>query len=1065
MYQKLFDQSRTGQIASAPVQTTGGAGAARRAKRLLLLLMLCAALPWSLNAQDLNISGTVLGANNDPVVGASVVVKGTTAGAVTGTDGSYNITAPANATLVFSFLGLTTKEEAVDGRGRIDVVLNESDQFLDEVVVVGYGVQKKRDLTGAVSSIKMNDAPVATFSTISHALAGKAAGLQVTQNSAQVGGGSTFRIRGATSPSGGAGNEPLIILDGFPVTSPSNLGSGNAYDAGGTDNVLESINPNDIESIEVLKDASATAIYGSRAGHGVIIITTKRGSKDQRLRVNYSGNVSVSTMKNGYDMLDASQYMAQLGTEIRERYLADNGLGVYANYKTPTGKTEAEFDLMNTANYAKLYDIYEKNGHKTTDYFKEVTRTGVQQSHNVSLSGGTEATQYLASINYFGQEGIVKNNAMNRLTANVNLDQQISKYVKGGLSLNLSRNQYDNSLLGNGDQEHAGIITSAIQYMPILPVYDENGEFSKTPTKGDYPNPVSLLDITDKSTKDRVLSSAYLEVKPVKELTLKTVLGMDRKYQKRKQYVPTTTVMGAAQNGIADIGQSDNMDYLLDLTATYIKEFGDHNLTALAGYSFQQFNQEGFSAGNSDFPIDGFLYNNLATGNAAKPGVSSWADKSSLSSYFARVNYSFLGRYLLTATLRADGDSDFTEDNRWGYFPSASVGWRFSDEAFMQSLAGALSNGKLRASYGQTGNSNIGNNILDAYGARGGYVFGSSSLGGVGTKKIGNRNLTWETTTEFNIGLDLGLFKNRINLSVEYYDRVISDLLATKSLPSYNELGSVSANIGKTQGQGFELTLNTVNVTNKDFVWTTDLSLSTYKDRWLERDPDWTPNVYQSETDYIRSIFVYRSDGIMQAGETAPAWQSALLPGQLKVKNLKDEEDALNKLDPNDVELLGSEDPALIFGFNNTIRWKQLDFNIYFYGELGRWRGASYYEKWTSITGNAPYYNVSTNAQNTWRSDNQGAAMPSLISNSTIPGTTDFYYKKISYLRCRNITVGYTIPVSKKVLNSIRVYADVNNPFVITNWTGVDPETDFANSNNYAYPNVTSFSLGVDINF
>jgi TonB-linked SusC/RagA family outer membrane protein len=1061
MSKKLLEQSRTGRAVSAPVQA--GGGLARRLKCLLLSLLLCATLPLSLRAQNLNISGTVRDGNSDPVAGASVVVKGTTVGATTDASGSYTISAPADATLVFSFLGLATREEAVAGRGRIDVTMSEGDKFLDEVVVVGYGVQKKRDLTGAVSSVKMDDAPVATFSTISHALAGKAAGLQVTQNSAQVGGGATFRIRGTTSVE--AGNDPLIIIDGFPVNSPSSLGTGNMYDAGSTDNVLESINPNDIASIEVLKDASATAIYGSRAGHGVIIITTKRGEKGEKLRVNYSGNVSVSTMKNGYQMLDAPQYMAQAQAELFERYLADNGLGVYASYKAPTGKTEANF--APSSNYDKLYEIYEKNGQKTADYFKEVTRIGKQQSHNVSLAGGTGATQYMASLNYFDQEGIVKNNDMNRLTANVNIDQQVSKYVKSGLSLNLSRNQYDNPLLGGSQEEHAGIVTSAIQYMPILPVYDETGEFSKTPTKGDYPNPVSLLNITDKSAKDRVLGSAYLEVNPIQNLTLKAVLGMDRKYQKRKQYVPTTTVMGAAQNGIADIGQSDNSDYLFDLTANYIKELDSHSITALAGYSFQQFNEEGFSAGNENFPLDGFLYNNLATGNAAKPSVDSWASKSSLGSYFARVNYSFLGRYLLTATLRADGDSDFTEDNRWGYFPSASVGWRFSDEAFVQSLTDVLSNGKLRASYGQTGNSNIGSYILDAYGARGGYVFGSTAIGGMAITKLGNRNLTWETTTEFNIGLDVGLFRNRINLALEYYDRVVSDLLAFKKLPGYNEVGKIAANIGKTQGQGFELTLNTVNVSTKDLVWTTDLSLSTYKDRWLERDPDWTPNVYESETDPIRSIFVYQSDGIMQAGEQAPAWQDKLLPGQLKVKNLKDEEDDPNDLDENDGVFLGSEDPALLFGFNNTVKWKQLDFNIYFYGEINRWRGASYYEKWTSITGTAPYYNVSTNAQNLWRHDNQGASMPSAITNSTIPDdlSTDFYYKKISYLRCRNITIGYTIPVPKTILNSIRVYADVNNPFVLTNWTGVDPETDFDNSKNYAYPSVTSFSLGLDITF
>lgn len=1014
-------------------------------------------------AQQLTVTGTISDDSGEILPGVTIAIKGANIGTTSDDKGKYSLTAPdGNAVLVFSYVGYMSQEITVGSQTEINVQLQSSTE-LDEVVVIGYGVQKKRDLTGAVSSIKLSDAPVATVSTISHALAGKAAGLQVMQNSAQVGGGVTFRIRGATSVN--ADNDPLIIIDGFPVNSPGSLRSGNMYHSGSTDNILESINPNDIASIEVLKDASATAIYGSRAGHGVIIITTKRGDKNRKLQINYSGNVSVSSMKNGYDMLDAPQYMAQLRTELRERYLADNGLGVYAHYKTPTGKTEAQFDPMNIANYAKLFDIYEKNGRKTTNYFKEIIRTGIQHSHNASLSGGTDAAQYLVSLNYFKQDGIVKNNAMERFTANVNLDQQMSEYVKGGLSFNLSRNQYNNSLLGDNDQEYAGIVTSAIQYMPILPVYDENGNFSKTPTKADYPNPVSLLNITDKSAKDRLLGSAYLEVNPIKELILKATLGADRKYQKRRQYVPTTTVMGANKSGIADISQNDNIDYLFDLTATFNKQFGNHNLMALAGYSFQQFNQEGFNAGNENFPLDAFLYNNLAIGNAARPKVDSWAGTSSLGSYFARINYSFLGRYLLTVTLRADGDSDFIENNRWGYFPSASVGWRFSDESFMQSMSGILSNGKLRASYGQTGNSNIGNNILDAYGAKGGYVFGNAAIGGTAIKKLGNRNLTWETTTELNIGLDLGFFNNRINLAMEYYDRIVSDLLALKILPSYNEIGTIAANIGKTQGQGFELTLNTVNISNKDFIWSTDLSLSIYKDRWKERDPDWTPAVYQSVTDPIRSIFVYRSDGIMQAGEQAPAWQTALLPGQLKAKNLKDENDMPNKLDNNDVVFLGSQDPALLFGFNNIVKWKQFDFNIYLYGEFGRWRGAGYYEKWTSITDNAPYYNVSTNAQNTWRSDNQGGTIPSIITNSTLPEETDFYYRKINFIRCRNITLGYTIPVPAKILSRIRVYADVNNPFVITNWTGVDPETDFDTQKNYAYPNVTTFSFGVDISF
>ncbi|MDR3366116.1 MAG: TonB-dependent receptor [Prevotellaceae bacterium] len=1047
MNKKLLDQNRAARATSAPVPSADGL--LRRTKCLLLLLALCAMLPLSLRAQNLNVSGTVRGSNGDPVTGASVVVKGSTVGVTTDANGGYTINAPADATLVFSFLGMNAVEEVVAGRGRIDVTLGESDQSIDEVVVVGYGVQKKRDLTGAVASIKMDDAPVATFSTISHALAGKASGLRVTQTSAQVGGGAKFRIRGETST--GAGNEPLIIIDGFPVTSSSNL-SGN-YSAGNSDNLLESINPNDIESIEILKDASATAIYGSRAGHGVIIVTTKRG-KEGQLKVNYSGNVSVQNLKNGYDMLNAQEFMEHWNKVEYERYLQKNGLDIYADYSKVN---------PNPNPFVQKYSDAQIADAKTTDYFDEVTRTGLQQSHNVSMTGGSNGTQYMTSINYFNQKGVIKNNDMSRLTANVNLDKQLSKYVKAGVSFNLSRNEYDNVALGDSEWENSGVLVSAVRFVPYYPVRDANGDYSQSTEMSQVPNPVALLDITDKTTKDRLLGSTYLQVEPVKDLLLKASLGVDRKYAKRKSYKPATTRKGFTST--ATIDQEDKADYLMDLTANYSKTLGDHSLTALVGYSYQQFNTEGVYADNSDFPIDGFLYNNLGVGAGAKPGVSSWADKSTLGSYFGRINYSFLGRYLLTATLRADGDSDFNPDYRWGYFPSASVGWRFSDEAFMEPLANVISNGKLRGGYGQTGNSNVGNRILDAYGAGTDFVFGETGTTGVTVKRVGNPELTWETTSELNIGLDLGFFKNRITASVEYYDRIISDLLRTDyPLLSYNEITTIAANVGKTRGQGFELALNTVNVTNSNLFWSTDLTFSTYKDRWEERAPDWKPAAYQSEKDPIRAIFRYQSDGLMAVGETAPAWMPSLLPGQVKLKNLQDEEGSPNVLNQYDRELIGSEDPAFTFGFNNTLRYKSFDLNIYFYGEVNRWRGASYYDSWVAGQTGNNYENISRGTLESWFHDNQNTTQPSVLANTYASSVTnsDYWYKKISYVRCRNITLGYTVPVPKNMLNSIRVYADVNNPFVITNWNGVDPETD---NDRYAYPNVTSFSLGVDISF
>jgi TonB-linked SusC/RagA family outer membrane protein len=989
------------------------------------------------------------------VIGANVVEKGTANGIVTDVDGNFSLSVSGGAVLQVSYIGYVTQEVTVGNQSTLQIALREDLQALEEVVVVGYGTQKKRDLTGAVASVKVAEMPVQTYSTVSHALAGKAAGMQVTQTSAQVGGGATFRIRGATST--GAGNDPLVIIDGFPVSRTSNEGSGNRYNNGSLDNVLESINPNDIESIEVLKDASATAIYGSRAGHGVIIVTTKRG-KNQKLNVTYSGLGSVQHMKNGFRMLNAKEYMTQRNKDQYELYLKNNGLDVYKDYvATNPGHVAPEF--------VPKYSDAEIASIRGTDWLDEVTRTGLQQSHNISMTGGDEVTRYMASINYFDQAGVLKNNDMSRTTLKFNFDRKISAYVKAGLTFNLSRNQYDNVPLGSGENEYASLIGSAMRFNPTIPVYDENGNYALNSEQSFIPNPVSLLEITDKSVKERVLGSAYVEVEPIKGLTLKASLGVDRRDNKRKTYLPKTTMFGASVNGQASIVERGDMDYLMDLTATYTKEIGQHNFTALAGYSYQEFNGESFSAGNQDFLIDAFLYNNLAVGAYAKPSVGSWAYKSSLGSYFARLNYSFLGKYLLTATVRADGASNFNPEYRWGYFPSASLGWRFSDEAFMQPLASVLSNGKLRIGYGQTGNSNVGNRILDTYGPVAGTVFNESYYIGIRASQLGNPKLTWETTGELNIGLDLGFLNNRINATVEYYDRTISDLLvSSKSLMSYNEITSIASNIGKTQGHGFELTLNTVNITNKDFQWTTDLTYSFYRDRWKERDPNWKPAVYQSADDPIRAWFSYLSDGLLQPGEAAPEHQKSLLPGQIKLKDISGEDGTPDgKLNDYDMVYMGTSDPDFLFGFNNTVKYKSFDLNIYFYGEVNRLRSNSYYEYFGMLGSpsvSAQGFNASKMALETWHHDYQQTKYPNPIVTDF--GNGDYYVKNISYVRCRNITLGYVVPLSKKIANRVRVYTDINNPFVLTNWSGVDPETD---EHQYAYPNIMSLSLGLDITF
>ncbi len=1018
------------------------------------------------------ITGRVLDNNGEPVIGASVLEQGTKNGTVTDIDGMFTITTQKETPMLeISYIGFYSQQVKARGGAVMNVVMKEDAQNLDELVVVGYGTMKKKDMTGAVASVKMSDEPVNTVSSVSHALAGKAAGLQVSTVSAQPGSGATFRVRGAASVS--AGNDPLIIVDGFPVSSAGNVSAGD-YDTGSADNILGSINPNDIESIEVLKDASSTAIYGARAGNGVIIITTKHG-KTGAPKITYSATVTGQKIAKKYETLNAREFMAQSNRYARESWLKDNKIGVYG------GRSESEASKPYTPYYTQS-EI--DNPMNNTDWFDLVTRNGFQTQHNLSMNGGSDWTKYLVSLNYFKQNGVVKNSDMERYTGRVNLDQKISNQVKAGINLTISRTNNNDVPLGAGQNEVASLLVAASQFNPLIPVKDENGDYALNSDAAFLPNPVSLLEVTNKTTKERLLATAFVEYNPIKELTLKANFGIDRNYQKHRVYMPKTTLYGAKKNGKADIAQYDKSDYLMEFTANYNKQFGNHSLTALAGYSFQRFTDEYLYAGNSNFLIDGFLYNNLGAGSFEKPSVGSSASKSEMASFFGRVNYSYLGRYLMTATLRADGASNFAKNHRWGYFPSVAFGWRFTEENFMKDFK-VLSNGKLRISWGQTGNSNIGNRAVSYYST--GYTngFGGTETPGVYLAQMGNPDLKWETTSEWNIGIDLGFLDNRINVTAEYYNKVVSDLLATRSLMSFQEVTSIAANIGKTQSQGFELTINTVNVNTGKFNWTTDLTFSFYRDKWKERDPNWKPSAYSQYNSPIRYLYGYLSDGLIQEGETVD-WMPGSIPGQVKIKDIngyvynedgsvKVDEHGIplktgkpdGKLDDADKVIYGNSDPGYLAGLNNTIRWGNFDFNIYFYGQFNVLNSGSYQDLWP-ITANVKNlyrgYNMPTSIKEIWSSDNTNGTRPSFFQSDSTWGIGDYYLQKSWFVRCRNITLGYTVPASALhgVLSSLRVYADVNNLFTITPYKGLDLETD---NNSWAYPNVRSFTIGVDITF
>lgn len=1030
------------------------------------------------------VTGTVTDINGEVIIGANIIEKGTTNGVITDIDGNFTIDIPANKVIQISYIGYVSQEISIGKQNHIQIVLSEDSKALDEVVVVGYGVMKKRDLTGAISTVKSADISVTGVSSVGHALAGKAAGMYVRQNSAQPGGGLDILIRGAGSIN--ASNNPLYIVDGFPIAEIDQPQSGDGKMDAGTQGILNFLNPNDIESIEVLKDASTTAIYGSRAANGVILITTKRG-KEGKAKVSYNANFSYQKYADTYDLLPLNEWMDQKNKSTWEQWIFDNKVAPWGS-KT---LEEAIKSPVNGLDYTLPYSESDiANAGPGTDWLGLITRDGHMQEHNVTVEGGSKETSYRVSFNYFDQKGIVKNSGFKRYTVRSNFDQKIWKIFKLGVNMTLSRLVNDNTQLGSAQFENSGIIRAAVQMGPHIKAYDpETNTYPINPLLGTQPNPYSLLNNTDKGFTDRLLANAFIEADVIDGLKLRLNAGIDRAAMDRKLYQPKTTLNGFNRQGVASIISNDNNQYLLEATANYNKTFNNiHQLNLLAGTSFEQFNTDNVTAGNNNFLTDGFIYNNLGAGVGNKI-VGSGSSENKMMSYFFRTNYVLKSRYHFMATLRADGASIFAKNNKWGYFPSFAVAWTISEEDFMHSTSDWLNMLKLRASWGQTGNSSIGGNAFSSYYAAEAYnKEDKSKETGVFLGRLENPDLKWETTTEYNIGLDLSLFNSRVNLTAEYYHKVISDLLATKPLNTYHEISSVIANIGKTQSTGVEITLNTHNIHTRDFSWQSSLTFTKYNDRWRERAPDWKPSVYEKYDAPLRPIYSRRASHILQIGEEVPEAQPLLLPGDIVIKDINGyvrDENGDPKVDENgrflltgnpdgiideaDTELIGTNDPGWMAGFTNQFKYKDFDLSFSFNGMFDRMMvdpTKSQYGR--SGDGIARYgYNALRSVKDRWTWDNPSTTVPSSFAGWNTNYTAgDFFYEKAWFIRMQNITLGYTLPshllVKTKYISKLRIYASANNLFVITPYGGLDPETDYYTA---AYPNARTFSFGLDISF
>ena len=1044
------------------------------------MLVICTALSFAAKAQK-TISGKVTDRDGNPLPNVTVQVKGTSVSAVTNGKGDYSLTASPTDSLVFSSVGFISATAGVNNKSSLDTRLSLDNRSMEEVVVVGYGTQKKKDLTGAVSSVKAKDLVMSSSPEVGNMLKGKAAGLTIRQNSAQPGGGFDILIRGGGSSSRSI-NTPLYVVDGFPLTDLVQPGSGGRYQEG-SQSVLNSFNPNDIESIEILKDASATSIYGTRAANGVVLITTKKGSEGAA-RVQYSNNFSVQKYNNPFDVLPLNEWMQVRNDAAWDQWLFENNVAPYGARTLE----EAQAAPVNGP-YRKLYTQNAINNvGRGTDWFDLVTRDGSTAQHNISVTGGNKLTKYFLSGNFYDQKGIVKNSGMKRYSVRANVDQELSKFVKTGINLTFSRIDNSNTQLGGDQFENSGIIRAAMQQGPHIPAIDEEGNYPINPQLATQPNPYSLLTITDQGRIERLLGNFYVDITPIKDLTVKLKAGMDRGYTIRQNYLPKTTLHGALENGRASIAKADNDHYLLEATGTYSKQLtNDHKFDMLLGVSQEKFVTRGSSVGASGFITDAFLWNNLNAATLQLPSTSYQA-KSTLISYFARLNYNYKGRYLFTFNARRDGAGVFAVNNKWGFFPSVAVGWNVAEEPFFGSLKNTISQLKFRVSYGQTGNATlVGNsNAFAAYSAYPAWLSASDTrLIGVSLSRLENPDLKWETTTGLNFGLDFSLWNGKVDGSVEVYDNTVSDLLDTKPLNSYQEVNSVIYNVGKTQSRGFEFTLNTRNVQTRDFQWRTIFVVSHFRTNWKERAPGWLPSVYENSTDPLRAVYSRESDGILQAGETKPTSQPDLIPGQIKIKDINGFQRDANgnpvvdangrfirtgapdgRIDDADTRLMGTSDPSFMGGITNIITYKNFSLNFDFNGLFGRRiQDPNFVAYGFSAYGiNANGYNGLRSVKDRWTPTNPSTTSPSSFWGFSQYGTGDFFMQDAWFIRLQNVSLGYTIPgkLFKKVFTSAIVHFDAQNLFVITPYKGIDPETD---SYTAAYPYIRTYTLGLNLNF
>lgn len=967
---------------------------------------------------DRQVTGRVTDENNSGLPGVSIVLKGTQRGTTTNTEGRFEMNIPETGSplLVFSFVGYTSQEVAVGSQNNLSVSMVPENKLLNEVVVIGYGAVKRKDLTGAVAQIDSKEIDAFPVADVQQALRGRAPGVRVIQTSGQPGSSVQVQVRGGNSFLGN--NNPLYVVDGFPLT-------------GG----IDFLNPSDIASIDILKDASATAIYGARGANGVVIITTRQG-KEGRSRVSLDSYYGFQNVAKRFDLMNGAQF-----AEIANEQLVNDGRQPY-------------FTSTDFAN---------------TDWQDQIFQTAPIQNHVLTFTGGNAKTRYSVSGNYFAQDGIILNSGTDRGSFRFGLDQTVSDRFSFSTHFVGSRFTFNNNRANNGHRGN-NILSSAIVAPPTVPVRDQNGNYSSVTPYPFGPNvlqhPLLYSELLDQQKRTSLLADFSATFKLTDELSFKTLLGTEQVFNEGNFYSPTTLRL-SSPGGNANTSFGRGVSYLNENILTYTKAFDRSTLNAVAGFTWQNSTNNSNNQGGSGFLNDILQNNNLGAAEVTNPNSSSYSEWALLS-WLGRVNYSLMDKFLFTVSARADGSSRFGANNKWGFFPSGAFAYKLSEEAFMKNIK-QISSMKLRVSYGETGSTTLSPfQSLNRLGVTR-ATFGKSDVIGFAPVALPNDNLKWETTAQFNVGLDAGLFNERVRITLDYYKKTTTDLLAQVTLPGSAGFNSIVTNLGEIQNSGFEFGVG-ADLVDKAFRWDIFAQMSTNKNKIIDIGgsdifgsgislPFGSPINLAREGQPLGLFYGFKEDGLDDKG-------------QIKYVDLNND----GVISNSDQTIIGNPYPDYIFSINNNFSYKNFELNIFLEGTQGN---DLFFATGGSISNS---FNTGENQlvdvyNNRWRPDspNPNALYPKISVGSNFR-VSDRFVMDGSYMRIKNVRLAYNVPVSDlniRWMQGLQLYASAQNLLTFTSYPGLDPEVNTRSGtgdlrigiDETGYPAARTFTFGLKLGF